>query len=79
VETIIETACAELEDPLIQTEYFQIVNPATLQPMSSISGPALALVAARVGGVRLIDNQPLSTDPTSSRPPVAAGSNTRSD
>jgi pantoate--beta-alanine ligase len=79
VATILETAHAELDDPLIETDYFQIVNPATLEPINSISGPALALVAARVGQVRLIDNQTLSTDPTSSRPPVAAGSNTRSD
>jgi pantoate--beta-alanine ligase len=79
VETILAAAQAELEDPLIQVEYFQIVNPATLEPISNVSGPALALVAARVGQVRLIDNQTLSMDPTSSRPPVAAGSNTRSD
>lgn len=80
VAVILAAALEELEDPLIQTEYFQIVNPATLEPINSISGPALALVAARVGQVRLIDNQTLSTNPTSSRPPaVAAGSNTRSD
>ncbi len=77
--TVIAAAHAELEDLLIETEYFQIVDPATFEPVDTISGPALALVAARVGQVRLIDNQMLSTDPTSSRPPVAAGSNTRSD
>lgn len=54
-----------------------IVNPETLQPMTTVSGPALALVAAWVGETRLIDNQ-LRPVPTSSRPP-AAGSNTRSD
>lgn len=79
VPTLLAAARAELEDGGVQTEYFQIVNPATLEPMNSISGPALALVAARVGQVRLIDNQTLSTDPTSSRPSVAAGSSTRSD
>jgi len=79
VATVLAAAHAELEDPLIQTEYLHIVDPATLEPISSITGPALALVAARVGRVRLIDNQTLSIDPTSSRPPVAAGSNTRSD
>ena len=64
---------------LVQTEYLQIVNPDTLEPMTRIDGPALALVAARVGQTRLIDNKLLSTSPTSSRPPVAAGSNTRSE
>jgi pantoate--beta-alanine ligase len=78
VPTIVAAADAELERDSVQTEYFQIVNPATFEPINSISGPALALVAARVGQVRLIDSQTLSTDPTSSRPPVAAGSNTRS-
>ncbi len=79
VPTILATARAMLEDQALQTEYFQIVNPATLEPIDRIGGPALALVAARVGPVRLIDNQTLSPDPTSSRPPVAAGSSTRSD
>jgi len=78
VPTLLAAADAELEHGLVETEYFQIVNPATLEPINSISGPALALVAARVGQVRLIDSQTLSTDPTSSRPPLAAGSNTRS-
>lgn len=40
-------------------EYFQIVDRDTLQPFSESQGadaPAIALVAARVEGVRLIDN-----------------------
>ncbi len=79
VPTIVAAARAELDDQLLQTDYFQIVDPATLEPLNRIDGQALALVAARVGQIRLIDNQTLSTSPTSSRPPVAAGSNTRSD
>jgi pantoate--beta-alanine ligase len=78
VSTIVAAADAELEDPQVRVEYFQIVNPETLEPITSMDGPALALVAAWVGQTRLIDNQLLSV-PTSSRPPVAAGSNTRSD
>lgn len=77
--TILAAAHAELEQQSVHPEYLQIVNPATLEPINTIDGPALALVAARVGQVRLIDNQTLSTDRTSSRPPLAAGSNTRSD
>jgi pantoate--beta-alanine ligase len=78
VATILAAAQTELEDPQVKVEYLQIVNPETLQPITSVGGPALALVAAWVGQTRLIDNQLLSV-PTSSRPPVAAGSNTRSD
>jgi pantoate--beta-alanine ligase len=78
VSTIVAAADAELEDPQVRVEYFQIVNPETLEPITSMDGPALAVVAVWVGQTRLIDNQLLSV-PTSSRPPVAAGSNTRSD
>jgi pantoate--beta-alanine ligase len=70
---------AELEGARVETEYLQIVNPETLEPITRIEGPALAVVAARVGQTRLIDNKLLSINPTSSRPPVAAGSNTRSE
>ena len=78
VATLVAAAGSELADPQLRVDYFQIVNPETLVPMTSVSGPALALVAAWVGETRLIDNQLLSV-PTSSRPPAAAGSITRSD
>ena len=78
VSTLVASAQAELADPRIRVDYFEIVNPATLLPITSVDGPALAVVAAWVGDTRLIDNQMLSV-PTSSRPPVAAGSTTRSD
>ncbi len=78
VRTVTAVALAELERAPVDTDYFAIVDPDTLAPLAVIEGAALALVAARVGQVRLIDNQLLSTDPTSSRPPVAAGSDTRS-
>jgi pantoate--beta-alanine ligase len=77
VATLIAAAHSELADPQLRVEYFQIVNPETLMPITSVNGPALALVAAWVGETRLIDNQMLPV-PTSSRPPAAAGSNTRS-
>ena len=76
---ILAAGQAELEQARVQTEYLQIVDPETLEPMTRVEGPALAVVAAWVGQIRLIDNKPLSTGPTSSRPPVAAGSNTRSE
>ncbi len=37
-------------------DYFEIVDPDTLDPVPDISGGALAAVAAIVGGTRLIDN-----------------------
>lgn len=79
VATVLAVAQAELDAAPVETEYLQIVSPDTLLPMHTIEGPALALVAAQVGSTRLIDNKPLSPDPTSSRPPAAAGSSTRSD
>lgn len=50
-------------EPLVELDYFDIVDPQTLQPLADVNGPlekpALALLAARVGPVRLIDNLPL--------------------
>ena len=50
--------------PGVELDYFEVVDPQTLEPLQDaaeapLSGPALALVAARVGPVRLIDNTPL--------------------
>jgi pantoate--beta-alanine ligase len=56
-------------DPLVQLDYFDVVDPLTLQPLPAGDGPlekaGLALIAARVGQVRLIDNMTLV-------PPAAA-------
>jgi pantoate--beta-alanine ligase len=76
-QTVLAAARAELDSAGVATEYLQIVNQETLLPIQNIEGSALALVAARVGSTRLIDNQPISSDVSSSRPPAAAGSNTR--
>jgi pantoate--beta-alanine ligase len=76
-QTVLSAARAELDGAGVETEYLQIVNQETLLPMENIEGSALAVIAARVGNTRLIDNQPISSDVSSSRPPAAAGSNTR--
>jgi pantoate--beta-alanine ligase len=60
-ETITEAARAELDAANVSTEYFEIVDAETFTPITTIDRPALAVVAARVGSTRLIDNQPLST------------------
>ncbi len=53
--------------PLVTLDYFDVVDPQTLEPLAEncqdtpFRGEALAIIAARVGPVRLIDNVPLST------------------
>ena len=60
-ERVVAAARAELDAAGVATEYLQIVDGATLAPIKTIEAPALAVVAARVGNTRLIDNQPLTT------------------
>jgi pantoate--beta-alanine ligase len=42
--------------PDLSLDYLAIVDPDSLEPIASISSRARALIAARVGDVRLIDN-----------------------
>jgi pantoate--beta-alanine ligase len=60
----------------IEPEYLELVSADTLVPVSRVEGDVLALVAARVGAIRLIDNHTLSTADRSPGGPVAAGSMT---
>jgi pantoate--beta-alanine ligase len=64
----LESAQALVESqPLVSLDYFDVVDPATLEPLAEncretpFLGEALALIAAKVGPVRLIDNAPLSS------------------
>ncbi len=41
----------------IEAEYLELVTPEGLEPVSRVEGEVLAVVAARVGGTRLIDNE----------------------
>ena len=43
-------------DPQVQVDYVAIVNPAQFEPVDRVTAGTVALVAARVGAVRLIDN-----------------------
>jgi pantoate--beta-alanine ligase len=54
-------ARSELDAAAVETEYFELVSQDTLVPVSEVNGDAVALIAARLGQTRLIDNQPLST------------------
>jgi len=44
------------EEPSVRLDYFEIVNPDTLDPVTDVSQGALLAVAAHVGTTRLIDN-----------------------
>ncbi len=46
-------------EPRCALEYAAIVHPDTFVPLTTVEGPALLCVAARVGPARLIDNAPL--------------------
>jgi len=43
-------------EPLVRLDYFEIVNPETLDPVAVVSAKTLVAVAAYVGATRLIDN-----------------------
>jgi pantoate--beta-alanine ligase len=60
---VIAAARAELDAAGVDTDYFVLVNPQDLTPVTHITGPALALVAARLGSTRLIDNRLLEPVP----------------
>jgi pantothenate synthetase len=40
----------------VRLDYFEIVDPDSLDPVANVSGGALVAVAAFVGNTRLIDN-----------------------
>ncbi|HVO82345.1 MAG TPA: pantoate--beta-alanine ligase [Terriglobales bacterium] len=44
------------EEPAVRLDYFEIVDPDTLDPVGDVRSPALVAVAAFVGNTRLIDN-----------------------
>ena len=48
---------AELVAAGIEPEYLELVSADTLTPVRRVDGDVLALIAAQVGGTRLIDNE----------------------
>ena len=48
------------EEPLIDLDYVELVDPATLSPMTELDRPARLCVAVRLGRARLIDNLAIS-------------------
>jgi pantoate--beta-alanine ligase len=54
-----ERVAAELSGPLAEVDYISVADEATLLEVESVTTPARLLVAATIGGVRLIDNMAL--------------------
>src|SRR4051812_14157203 len=42
-------------EPRIRVEYFDVADPEEMQPVTVIAGPVIVMIAAGIGGVRLID------------------------
>jgi len=59
--TKIEAAMVEvlLTAPVDNIDYAKVVHADTLEPLSQANSPAVAIIAARLGSTRLIDNCPL--------------------
>ena len=64
----IDTAQALVQSqPLVELDYFEVGDPRTLEPLAEhcrdtpFRGEGLAIIAAKVGPVRLIDNAPLNS------------------
>jgi pantoate--beta-alanine ligase len=56
VPALIDRALAALRPAVDSIDYFEIRDADTLAPLATVDRPAVALVAAFVGGTRLIDN-----------------------
>lgn len=59
IDAVLAAAHAVIDgEALVELDYFAVVDPATFSPVDEgYTGPVLALVAARVGATRLIDNR----------------------
>ena len=56
-DALLECAREVLDGHGLETEYAALVDPDSLVPLGELDGDGLLLIAARVGGVRLIDNE----------------------
>ncbi len=54
----------------VESEYVELVQPDTLDPVARLEQPALLAIAARIGATRLIDNVTLDpSQPANTQPP----------
>jgi pantoate--beta-alanine ligase len=80
-ERALQAGRAELRDSGAELEYLHLVDPATMLSLHELDRDALAVIAARFGSVRLIDNTPVplgSAELTTNQPvatPVGAPTN----
>jgi pantoate--beta-alanine ligase len=58
-EAVTSAALAELAASEVELEYLELVSADTLAPVSRVDGDVIAVIAARVGSTRLIDNTPI--------------------
>jgi pantoate--beta-alanine ligase len=58
-------------EPLAGLDYVAVVDEDSFEEVDRLTGPARALVAARFGRARLIDNVPLPVPPPGDNPPEA--------
>jgi pantoate--beta-alanine ligase len=65
---LLAAARASLELGGLEPDYVALVDPRTFEPVASLEGEALLLLAARVGAVRLIDNELLTAATATSTP-----------
>lgn len=70
-ETLLAPARRELERSGVEAEYLELVSADELEPIPELRGEALAVVAARVGAARLIDN--LAIHPVPAAAPAVGG------
>lgn len=68
-EQNVESVCEAMRDllertPGVRLDYAAVVDPETLEELSTPQPQMIALVAAHVGDVRLIDNMPISLTPS---------------
>ncbi|GAA4890487.1 pantoate--beta-alanine ligase [Tessaracoccus lubricantis] len=52
----------------VEPEYLALVDPGSFAPATDLALPSLAVVAAKVGDVRLIDNLPICPQPHTEEP-----------
>jgi pantoate--beta-alanine ligase len=57
---VAEAGRSAMREMGVEPEYFAVVSAETLAPAERLAGELLLAVAARVGGVRLIDNEMVS-------------------
>jgi pantoate--beta-alanine ligase len=57
VEAAVARARARMQEAGLSVDYVEIVDPASMRPLSRSGDPVLAVAAARAGSTRLLDNR----------------------